>query len=922
MSRFSRCIALFVIVCSCVFARTVNVGCPDFQQFYTRTAIGEKGYAVSLMSELSRYADWDVDYQQGTWDQCLSWLKNGKVDLVFPANYTAERASQYLYGSIPCGVDFASLFTKADEQRFFYQDPESWNGMVVGVLKGGVYGDSFRSYCKENHITFEVKEFSSFETLNDALEQGKVDTIIRSTFSMGMNQKLLCRFGYEDVFYLVGKNNVVLKEELDAAMSKLRIEKPFFYQNTEEAYYDESKNPVIGLTREEARYIDALQPLTVAFDVGNYPLEWFDKKTQRYRGIDADLLDQIHLKTSLSFDPVRTDTLLDSWNTIKNGELDILTGVYGDDNLAALYHVVFTKPYMLEKYSGVSLNDRIVTSSMENLTVSIPHSYVGLREYITTTHPHWEIVQAETFEECMDLVSRSEADVCLIPSLAIQTQPILAKYPKVSLAASFSLELPVSFAVREQENAELLAGILDKAFSLIGAKKIEQIQLENTILQPQIYTLFNAIRYNPRLTSIMVMCVASVLFLLLFLVYRAREKSKQALLLSQKNAALEKANSAKSEFLAQMSHDIRTPMNAIIGMTGLALQEQDDKTAVVSYLKKIDTSSKFLLGIINDILIMSKMETKNLTLKPEPYLFEDFEREINSMMLPLCQEKGITFKLTHNRDDCSCLMLDVVRFNQIVCNLLSNAVKFTPDGGTVSLDMQSCPASRKGFVHLAVTVKDNGIGMGEEFQNHLFEAFSQEDNDINRLGMGTGLGLSIVHNLVELMGGTIRVKSKKGEGTTFIIDMDAERAKNRPGDHHVQDNAGKKNIAGKKVLLCEDHPLNIEIATRLLERRGLLVTVARNGEEGVRIFRERPVHTFDIVLMDIRMPVMDGLAATQAIRAMDREDAKTIPIIALTANAFQDDIDKTKAAGMQAHIAKPIDPEVLYHALEKWINET
>ncbi|MDD3340296.1 MAG: PAS domain-containing protein, partial [Lachnospiraceae bacterium] len=387
--------------------------------------------------------------------------------------------------------------------------------------------------------------------------------------------------------------------------------------------------------------------------------------------------------------------------------------------------------------------------------------------------------------------------------------------------------------------------------------------------------------------------------------------------LEQALISAKQANLAKSDFLARMSHDIRTPMNAIIGMTELARDEENTpKTA--EYLKTIDSSSHFLLGLINDILDLSKIESGKIKLLEEPFTMEEFKRNIKTVILPLMEAKHIDFVMNLNCN-VACILTDKLRFTQIYFNLLSNAVKFTPEGGRIEFSCKHIP-DRDGKYGMQCTVRDNGIGMSQEFQKRLFEPFSQENRDTNSIEPGTGLGLAIVKNLVEAMGGSIRASSTIGKGTefvlefyTFTVEPDTEKEK-LPGSLDV-------DISGTRILLVEDNHLNIVVAKRLLERKGCEVEVATNGKRAVQQFSKSMEFFYDAILMDVRMPVMGGIEATEQIRSSQRADAKSIPIIAMTADAFVEDQDKTKKAGMNAHLSKPIDPKLLYHTLYSFIYE-
>lgn len=380
----------------------------------------------------------------------------------------------------------------------------------------------------------------------------------------------------------------------------------------------------------------------------------------------------------------------------------------------------------------------------------------------------------------------------------------------------------------------------------------------------------------------------------------------------------ETAAHAKSEFLSRMSHDIRTPMNAIIGLTHLAYGENDIQV-VREYLHKIDSSSNFLLGLINDILDMSKIENGELTLKEDPFTLEEFQDSINTVIRPLMDEKKINF-VFHMGCGLECIRVDRLRYSQIFFNLLSNAAKFTPTGGMVEFTSEpiaEAEAGEDGKVGIRYHIKDNGIGMSEEFQEHLYDPFSQERSQLGDKSKGTGLGLPIVKSLVDAMGGTITVKSQLGKGTEFIIELYVSPAESK-AEKEISEISEEK-LKGAKVLLVEDNDINIYVAQAILEKVECEVTVAKNGQEAIECFSNSEEGYFDAILMDVRMPIMDGIEATRAIRALKRPDASTVPVIAMTADAFDEEKRKTLDAGMNYHLSKPINPPVLYGILSEYI---
>lgn len=379
----------------------------------------------------------------------------------------------------------------------------------------------------------------------------------------------------------------------------------------------------------------------------------------------------------------------------------------------------------------------------------------------------------------------------------------------------------------------------------------------------------------------------------------------------------ELANTAKSEFLSRMSHDIRTPMNAIINMTKFARDDyrKGNRSDAEEDLDKVESTSQFLLGLINDILDVSRIESGKMELRPSVYAYDEFSNYLESMTLPLCEQKHIKFQW--NRASSSRpLFVDKVRFNQLIFNLLSNAVKFTPEHGSVSL-VESDVIIAGETVTETFSVVDTGIGMIEEFQKTMFEPFSRDQGA--NLIQGTGLGLTIVKKIVDLMGGTITVKSVVGVGSTFSVRLQLPFAtpEQIAEDRRKAGLAAAElvSLAGRRVLVAEDHELNMAIVTRLLERQDITVVKARDGEQVVELFQESAENSIDAILMDVRMPKQDGISATREIRGLARADAGNVPIIAMTANAFEEDRKLSRDAGMTAYLTKPIDPKQLARVL-------
>ena len=380
----------------------------------------------------------------------------------------------------------------------------------------------------------------------------------------------------------------------------------------------------------------------------------------------------------------------------------------------------------------------------------------------------------------------------------------------------------------------------------------------------------------------------------------------------------QKANAAKSSFLSRMSHDIRTPLNGIIGLIKINETHMDDRELVKTNQDKMLVSADHLLSLINDVLQMSKLEDENIEISHEPIDLGEISREVGTIISGRTAEAGIAFEIGKQELPVSYVYGSPLHIRQIFLNIYGNCIKYNKPHGKVTTTLK-CLGEKNGIVTYRWTISDTGIGMSEEFLKHIFEPFVQEHSDARTVYSGTGLGMSIVKRIIDRMNGTIVVTSKEGEGSTFVITLPFEIAE-KP-EEILAEMDGEVNIAGLHLLLAEDNELNAEIARTLLEDEGAITTIVNDGQQAVDIFSRNKPGTFDAIPMDIMMPEMDGLSATKAIRALDREDAGTIPIIAMTANAFDEDEKKCMEAGMNAHLVKPLDIQKMKEAVCRYLNK-
>ena len=489
----------------------------------------------------------------------------------------------------------------------------------------------------------------------------------------------------------------------------------------------------------------------------------------------------------------------------------------------------------------------------------------------------------------------------------------------------------------EEKGYSYSNAVLDGTEYFYGLKRMENAEWTLIFLVPAKYVATNTLKLvNFVMIFIVIFTVivsACVILVISFVMHRNQQEAirverennakletvntelRQAKLAAEEAFHVaQEANRSKSSFLANMSHDIRTPMNAIVGITSLIEHECDDGEKVKEYAKKIELSSQHLLGIINDVLDMSKIETGKTTLKYVDFSISELLQEMNTVFHPQANEKHQTFVITGEDIQHDWVKGDRVHLMQIFTNLLSNAVKYTQAGGIIQFIVEECQTNSSVYAKFHFMVKDNGMGMSPDFKDKIFDAFTREESSLTNKIQGTGLGMAITRNLVEVMGGTIDVESVKGQGSCFVVLLDLKIAEQRVAapTQKIQENMQDISVLkGMRFLCAEDNELNAEILTELLKIEGAECTICENGEEILKAFEQSAPGDYDMILMDVQMPVMNGYEATKAIRRSSHELAKTIPIIAMTANAFSEDIQHSLAAGMNAHISKPVAMRIL-----------
>lgn len=906
-------------------AKVVRVGSFEDTFNYVNEKGARKGYGYELLQTLSGYTGWQFEYVTCDWSNCFEKLKNGEIDIMGGISYTEDRAEEMLFSDEPMGVEKYYLYADLSRADISASDFKTLNGKKIGVLMGTEPEVMLTEWEEKYGLETEHVNISNNEDVKQKLADHEIDCFVslEESFWAERGISTITRVGESGIYYAINKNRPDIKEELDNAMHALDEAVPFYTADLYKRYFSMDYTPI--LTGEEKAWLKEHGAIKMGFLTSDSGVSTFDPATGEFTGVITDYIQfaaDCLGNQELEFQLVGYDSKEAELDALKSGEIDMIFHFDQSPNLAEEYHFACTNTTWTSNLMAVTNKQHFNENNVNR--IAVPQNKLSLKKYLAFYYPQWEIVNCDTQEDAAKLVKDGQVD-CFVTWISSEN-----KYSKKYSFYSVPLLNPVKSCFAVNSGNRSLLSILNKTIKampvnmLAGALAMYKSSARKVTLSDFIKDNF----FMALLVSSI--AVAAILLTILKLLRKARKAeaaARKAANDTQKlNAKLqvavenaESANHAKSTFLFNMSHDIRTPMNAIIGYADLASRHLDDPAKLKNYMENIQVCGQNLLMLLNNVLDLARIENDKTEME---YSVSDIEKDFRNcvaMFRNQADSKGQTLMVT-TQLQYPYIYADIPHLTEICTNLVSNAVKYTGAGGTIRCDVTQKPGEKEGWCDTVVTVADNGIGMSQEFQKHIFEPFERERTSTVSKVEGSGIGMGIVKKLVGLMGGTVEVESRIGVGSTFTVTIPCRIASEDETQAKRETNpSDQKCLCGTRILLTEDNDLNAEIAVELLQEEGCTVDRAKDGVECVDMLEKAANGTYQLILMDIQMPVMNGYDAARKIRGLDDPQKANIPIIAMTANAFTEDRQVALDAGMNDHIAKPINMNVLVPTLRKYL---
>lgn len=905
--------------------KVVRVGSFEDTFNYCNEKGARKGYGYELLETLSGYTGWQFEYVTCDWSDCFEKLENGEIDIMGGISYTEDRAEEMLFSDEPMGEEKYYLYADLSRADISASDFKTLDGKKIGVVMGTEPEVMLTEWEEKHGIKTQHVNISNNEDVKQKLANHEIDCFVslEESYWAELGISTITRVGKSSIYYVLNKDRPDLKEELDNAMHALDEEAPFYTADLCKKYFSLDYKPI--LTGEEKAWLKEHGAIRMGFLTSDRGVSTYDPATGEITGTITDYIQfaaDCLGNQELEFQLVGYDDKEAELNALKSGEIDMIFHFDQSPNLAEEYRVARTNTTWTANMMVVTNKQLFIENQVNR--VAVPQNKISLTRYLAFYYPQWEIVDCDTQEDAIKLVKDGQAD-CFVTGVSSEE-----KYSKNHGFYSVPLPNPANSCFAVKSGNRSLLSILNKTIKAMPTNMLTSSLAMHKSSSRKV-TLSEFIKDNffmvLLVSSIAVAAILLTILKLLRKAYKAEAAAKKAANDTQElNAKLqiavenaESANHAKSTFLFNMSHDIRTPMNAIIGYADLASRHSDDPAKLKNYMENIQVCGQNLLMLLNNVLDLARIENDKTEME---YSVSDVDKDFRNciaMFRNQADSKGQTLTVT-TQLQYPYIYADIPHLTEVCTNLVSNAVKYTGAGGTIRCDVTQKPGEKEGWCDTVVTVADNGIGMSQEFQKHIFEPFERERTSTISKVEGSGIGMGIVKKLVGLMGGTVAVESKIGVGSKFTVTIPCRIASEDETQAKRETNpSDQKCLCGTRILLTEDNDLNAEIATELLQEEGCTVDRAKDGVECVDMLEKAANGTYQLILMDIQMPVMNGYDAAKKIRRMDDPQKANIPIIAMTANAFSEDKQAALDAGMNDHIAKPINMNVLVPTLRKYL---
>lgn len=888
--------------------------------FYAREGYHEEddsgtrsGYGYEVLQLMARYTRLEYEYvgYNKTRAEAFEMLRNGEIDILTSVHKVGEGLDEFAFSEMDIGTCNTMMTVKAGNTAIEAGNYETYEGIRVGLMTADVHAECFEKYSQEQGFSYIPVYYNTVAEVVKALEEGEIDAgATASVRVLGDNEWYLESFHEESMYIIVRKEDTELLNTVNVALRRLEMNEPDWRLRLLEKYFPTNKGSILNLHTEELIYLKNLKEMGNVFQVlvnpDRYPYSYIEDG--EYKGIMIDVFAHMAGKAGFDYEYIMVEDRKEYVEMLTSGVPDICIDCSDDFSTAENQGYRITDTYLKVYYSWLYRVDHTgVIKKGARL------AYSSVKDSVRDMFGDIEYIDFLYDEEAIEAVRNGEVEGYSTNTL--HAEKVIWEDEKNELQARVRTN-PLNFTIGiAMDTDRRILTILNKAIQNLDEELVEEIRAEYAYLGEKEYTIQRLLNEYPWVVLLPVLLVVLVA---VFIVYALMQKKYREEILKEIEAT-EKANRAKDEFISRMSHDIRTPINGIVGMIEVARRNLDNKERVNDCLVKMFVASKQLGNLVNDVLSVAQITKEAEEHKIEPFNLVDQLEYCKDVINGRLYERKMNFECNFEKIKHPYVIGSEVCLGEILINILGNSVKYTKDGGTIRFIVEEEDGSSEKKAAFKFTMEDTGIGMSEEFLNKIYEPFAQATTSSRTTYEGTGLGMTIVKNLLEEMGGKMDIESRMGEGSKFTLHLEFEidSTKEAEASQQPEEEEQAADLSGARVLVVDDIELNIEIVQCILEDEGVEVLTAYDGAEAVEVFKASETGSIDMILMDIRMPVMDGIEAARTIRHLDRPDAKTVSIVAMSANSFEVDAEKSIEAGMNRHMNKPVEVDELLKEVAK-----